>query len=87
MSNEYLHLAFDDLVHIMSLSPAPPLATLDDSQLPLRPKTASPRPQNDTDIQEARMNITDIHDLGRGEKESSDVVRYVPFDIITGCQT
>lgn len=73
MSNEYLPLAFDDLVHIMSLSPAPPLATLDDSQLPLRPKTASPRPQNDTDIQEVRMNITDIHDLGRGEKELPDV--------------
>ncbi|KAG1737360.1 hypothetical protein EDD22DRAFT_923770 [Suillus occidentalis] len=73
MSNEYLPLAFDDLVHIMSLSPAPPLATLDDSQLPLRPKTASPRPQNDTDIQETRMNITDIHDLGRGEKELPDV--------------
>ncbi|KAG2741982.1 hypothetical protein P692DRAFT_201796157 [Suillus brevipes Sb2] len=73
MSNEYLPLAFDDLVHIMSLSPAPPLTTLDDSQLPLRPKTASPRPQNDTDIQEVRMNITDIHDLGRGEKELPDV--------------
>lgn len=74
MSNEYPSLAFDDLVHIMSLSPAPPLATLDDSELPLRPKTVSPRHKNDTDIQEVRMNITGMHDLGGGEKGLPDIV-------------
>lgn len=73
MSNEYPPLALDDLVHIISLSPAPPLATLDDSQLPLRPKIASPRRQNDTDVQEAHMNIADMHDLGGGEKELPDI--------------
>lgn len=73
MSNEYPPLALDDLVHIISLSPAPPLATLDDSPLPLRPKIASPRPKNDTDIQEIRMNITDMHDLSGGEKELPDI--------------
>lgn len=74
MSNEYLPLALDDLVHIMSLSPAPPLETLDDSQLPLRPKTTSPRPQIDNGIREVRMNITEMHDLDGGEKELPDMV-------------
>ncbi|KAG1897737.1 uncharacterized protein F5891DRAFT_1047227 [Suillus fuscotomentosus] len=74
MSNEYPPLALDDLVHIMSLSPAPPLETLDDSQLPLRPKTTSPRPQIDNGIREVRMNITDMHDLDGGEKELPDMV-------------
>lgn len=73
MSNEYPPLALDDLVHIMSFSPAPPLATLDDSQLPLRPKIASPNPKNNTDIQEVHMNITDMYDLGGGEKELLDM--------------
>lgn len=84
MSNEYLPLALDDLVHIMSLSPAPPLETLDDSQLPLRPKTTSPRPQIDNGIREVRMNITEMHDLDGGEKELPDMVRYVSFHTITG---
>lgn len=73
MSNEYPPLALDDLVHIMSFSPAPPLATLDDSQLPLRPKIASPNPKNNTDTQEVRTNITEMHDLGGGEKELPDI--------------
>ncbi|KAG2130172.1 uncharacterized protein EDB93DRAFT_1180720 [Suillus bovinus] len=73
--SEYPPFALDDLVHIMSLSPAPPLATLDDSQLPLRPpKTASPRPQIDNGEQEVRINITDMHDLSVGEKELPDLV-------------
>ncbi|KAG2068976.1 hypothetical protein BDR04DRAFT_1102429 [Suillus decipiens] len=57
----------------MSFSPAPPLATLDDSQLPLRPKIASPNPKNNTDTQEVRTNITEMHDLGGGEKELPDI--------------
>lgn len=73
MSNEYPPLALDDLVHIMSFSPAPPLATLDDSQLPLRPKIASPNPKNNTDTQEVGTNITEMHDLGGGEKELPDI--------------
>ncbi|KAG1730007.1 hypothetical protein EDB19DRAFT_1741870 [Suillus lakei] len=74
MSNEYPPLALDDLLHIMSPSPAPPLATLDDSQQPPRPKTTSPMPQNDADLQEVRMNITNIQDVGGGEKELPDIV-------------
>ncbi|KAG2110792.1 hypothetical protein DEU56DRAFT_749760 [Suillus clintonianus] len=74
MSNEYPPLALDDLVHIIFPSPAPPLATLDDPQLPLRPQTASPEPQNDSDIQEVRMSITDTQDVSGGEKELPDRV-------------
>ncbi|KAG0695984.1 hypothetical protein DFH29DRAFT_813609 [Suillus ampliporus] len=74
MSNEYPPLALDDLVHIMSPSPAPPLATLDDPQLPLRPKTTSPEPQNHADVQEMRMDVTDMQDTSGREKELPDTV-------------
>src|SRR6267154_1333553 len=84
MSNEYSPLALDDLVHIMSPSPAPALATLDDSQLPLHPKSASPEPQNYADIQEMRMNVTSMSAVGGCEKEPADMVRHVTLNIITG---
>ncbi|KAG1743637.1 uncharacterized protein EDB91DRAFT_1221136 [Suillus paluster] len=78
MSNEYPPLALDDLVHIMSPSPAPPLAILDDPQLPLRPKTASPEPQNNADVQEMRMDVTNMGDISGKEKELPDIVANQP---------
>ncbi|OAX37451.1 hypothetical protein K503DRAFT_771483 [Rhizopogon vinicolor AM-OR11-026] len=73
MSSEYLPLDLDDLVHIMSPSPAPPSATLDDPQLPLRPRSTSPEPSNDAHIQEMHMNITTAQGINGRGNESTDM--------------
>jgi hypothetical protein len=84
MANEYPPLDFDDLVHIMSPSPAPPSATLDDSQLPLRPRSTSPEPPNDVGVPEMRMDILATQDSNARENEPAEMVRYVLFDINKG---
>jgi hypothetical protein len=84
MTNDYLPLDFDDLVHIMSPSPAPPPATLDDLPLPLRPRSTSPEPQNDVSTQENRMNITATQDFNGSVNEPADMVRYVMPSVNTG---
>jgi len=81
MTNEYPPLDFDDLVRIMSPSPAPPPATQDVPQLPLRTRSTSPELPNDINIQEVRMNIMTPQDINGRENESTDMVRYVLLGI------
>ncbi|KAI9569223.1 hypothetical protein HD554DRAFT_2020715 [Boletus coccyginus] len=80
MSHDFPPLALDDLVHLMSPSPAPqPL--LDDSDMPPRTKSASPEPLPESDIVQMRRKAADLHQiddadaqLNTREKELAEMV-------------
>ncbi|KAG6369636.1 hypothetical protein JVT61DRAFT_14205 [Boletus reticuloceps] len=59
MSQDYSPLALDDLVHLMSPSPAPQ-TLLDDSDMPPRTKSTSPDPLPESDIVQMRRKVMEI---------------------------
>jgi len=84
MANEYSPLDLNDIVHIMSPSPAPPPATLDDPSLPLRPRSTSPESSNDIIIKENSMNIVSTQDINGRVNDPADMVCYVLLNVNMG---
>lgn len=85
MSQEYAPLVLDDVVHIMSPSPAPQQPETDDPEMTLRDGTSSPEPVQETDIVQMRKRVLDMHLSHKGdshanarEKELADMVR-IPY--------
>lgn len=82
MSQDYPPLALDDLVHIMSPSPAPQ-ASFEDSVVPLRTKSSSsPEPVQEFDTIEMRKKVAELRYVDNGnselnprEKELAEMVR------------
>lgn len=70
MSQEYPPLALDDLVHIMSPSPAPQ-AFIDDSEMPLRTKSSSPEPVQEADVLQMRKMVAEMHNTDNADPQSS----------------
>ncbi|KIJ13337.1 hypothetical protein PAXINDRAFT_181363 [Paxillus involutus ATCC 200175] len=69
MSQDYPPLALDDLVHIMSPSPAPQ-ASLEDSVVPLRTKSSSsPEPVQEFDTIEMRKKVAELRYVDNGNSE------------------
>lgn len=81
MSQDYPPLALDDIVHLMSPSPAPQ-TLLDDPDLPPRASSASPEPLPETDIVQMRRKVVEMRYVDRAhpqltsrERELSEMVR------------
>ncbi|KAL4076455.1 hypothetical protein J3A83DRAFT_4357458 [Scleroderma citrinum] len=81
MSHEYTPLVLDDIVHIVSPSPAPQQSATDDLEMTPRAKTSSPEPVQETDILQMRKRVMEIHISHKGdshtnarEKELADMV-------------
>lgn len=81
MSQDYSQLAFDDLVHFMSPSPAPQTLQ-DDSDMPLRIKSPSPAPLPESDIVQMRRKVSEMRHIDKPdaqltprEKELAEMVR------------
>ncbi|KAH7887294.1 hypothetical protein F5I97DRAFT_1806259 [Phlebopus sp. FC_14] len=70
MSQDCTPLALDDLVHIMSPSPAPQILA-DDSEPSVHRKTPSPEPVQESDIIRMRKRIMDMRILDNGQSHSS----------------
>ncbi|KAF9226937.1 hypothetical protein BS17DRAFT_776368 [Gyrodon lividus] len=70
MSQEYPPLALDDLVHLMSPSPAPQVF-LDDSEVSLRTKSSSPEPIQESEILQMRKKITELRNVDKVNSQLS----------------
>lgn len=68
MSHDFPPLALDDLVHLMSPSPAPQ-PPLDDSDMPPRTESASPEPLPESDIVQMRRKAADLHQIGDADAQ------------------
>ena len=80
MSQDYPPLALDDLVHLMSPSPAPQ-SPLDVSDMPPPAKSASPEPLPESDIVQMRTKVVEMRHIGNAdaqltprERELADMV-------------
>lgn len=88
MSHECPQLALDDIVHLMSPSPAPQ-SLLGDSDMPPRINSTSPEPLPESDIVQMRRKVNemrhiDIHDaqLTLREKELVEMVRQLALSLL-----
>ncbi|KAG6333008.1 hypothetical protein ID866_6085 [Astraeus odoratus] len=70
MSRDCTPLVLDDIVHVMSPSPAPQ-PTADDSEMTLRANSSSPEPLLDSDLVHMRKRVLEMHILDKGELQAS----------------
>ncbi|KAG8219110.1 hypothetical protein J3R82DRAFT_4876 [Butyriboletus roseoflavus] len=68
MSQDYLPLALDDLVHLMSPSPVPQTLP-DDSDPPPRIKSASPEPLPESDIVQMRRKVVEMRYIDKADAQ------------------
>ncbi|KAF9235558.1 hypothetical protein BU15DRAFT_51211 [Melanogaster broomeanus] len=70
MSQDYPPLALDDLVHVMSPSPAPQ-AAIDDPEVPFRIKSSSPEPVQESDILQMCNKVMELRNIDNGNSKLS----------------
>ena len=84
MSQDYPPLALDDLVHLMSPSPAPQ-TPLDDSDMPPPAKSASPEPLPESDIVQMRTKVVEMRHIDNADAQLTPRERELAAMVCIAC--
>ena len=84
MSQDYSPLDLDDLVHLMSPSPAPQ-TPLDGSDMPPPAKSASPEPLPESDIVQMRTKVVEMRHIDNADSQLTPRERELAAMVCIAC--